>query len=120
VFDKDDFSVENVNRALELAKTNGFRCAFSNECFEIWYLLHFCFIDAGVSRTTYSDRLSNHMGRKYRKNWPRMYDTLRQYQGDAIRNAETLLDRYDQRDPARDNPSTTVHKLVLELNKYLR
>jgi hypothetical protein len=37
----------------------------------------------------------------------------------VIGNAERLLAEYDPRDPERDNPSTTVHLLVRELNKSI-
>ncbi|MFW9261930.1 RloB family protein [Nostoc sp. CALU 546] len=37
----------------------------------------------------------------------------------AIKNAENLLKRYNPHIPAKDNPSTTVHLLVQELNKFI-
>src|SRR5574344_623666 len=39
VFDKDDF--EDFDEAIELAKEHNVNCAWSNECFELWLLLHF-------------------------------------------------------------------------------
>ena len=59
-------------------------------------------------------------GRPYRKNDPRLYAALRSRQPDAIRNAQRLVAQYHTSDPARDNPSTTVHQLVEELNKFSR
>ena len=41
VFDRDSFPLQNFNRALQLAEQNGINVAYSNEAFEIWYLLHF-------------------------------------------------------------------------------
>jgi len=50
-----------------------------------------------------------------------MYDRLLTRQPDAIRNAQTLLDSYGPaHNPEKDNPCTTVHLLVQELNQYAR
>lgn len=39
VFDKDDF--DDFDEAVRDAQTRGYGLAMSNECFELWYLLHF-------------------------------------------------------------------------------
>lgn len=39
VFDKDDF--DDFDEAVRNAQTCGYGLAMSNECFELWYLLHF-------------------------------------------------------------------------------
>jgi hypothetical protein len=39
-------------------------------------------------------------------------------QAEALRNAERLLAQYNPRNPTLDDPSTTVHKLVQELNRF--
>ena len=44
VFDKDSFDRDIFNEAVFFCETHyrqGFRAAYSNEAFEIWYLLHF-------------------------------------------------------------------------------
>lgn len=43
VFDKDDFPQANFEKAIKLATENRINCAYSIECFELWYLLHFNF-----------------------------------------------------------------------------
>ena len=40
VFDKDDYPDNDFNQAIQLAKSNGFRVAYSNQAFEYWFLLH--------------------------------------------------------------------------------
>jgi len=47
-----------------------------------------------------------------------MYDELLSKQPAAIKNATKLLDEYFPRNPEADNPSTTVHRLVQELNSF--
>jgi len=48
-----------------------------------------------------------------------MYDELLNKQEDAIRNSERLFQSYNPPNPERDKPSTTVHLLVKELNRYI-
>lgn len=119
VMDKDSFSVDQFNQALQLAKNNNIQVAYSNEAFEIWYLLHFDFHQSAISRTSYKQRLSNRLGFSYKKNDPRMFQELETRLPDAIRNAQRLILTYgNNHSPARDNPSTYVHVLVMELLKY--
>ena len=121
VFDRDSFPAEQFNRALELARQRGIEVAYSNEAFELWYLLHFHYHDVATSRSNYGRLLADRLGDPYRKNSLDMYDRLLKHQPDAIRNAQRLLDFYGPRhNPERDNPSTTVHLLVQELNRYVR
>jgi len=41
VFDKDDFSIDQFENAIHCAKENGMYVAYSNQAFELWYVLHF-------------------------------------------------------------------------------
>ena len=41
VFDRDSFKSTSFNSAILKARANGIDCAWSNEAFELWYLLHF-------------------------------------------------------------------------------
>ena len=118
VFDRDSFPAQNFNNAFVLAKRNNINVAYSNEAFEIWYLLHFHFHDAATSRAQYKTMLTERLGFSYKKNDPFMYDHLQTLQETAIQNAINLLNSYANHSPANDNPSTSVHILVGELNKH--
>jgi hypothetical protein len=119
VFDRDSAPAERFNRALTLARRRGFHVAYSNEAFELWYLLHFHFLNTGISRRDYIQRLQPLIAGGYQKNDPDIYAKLHERQDDAIRNATRLLSEYPNPNPERDKPSTTVHLLVQELNRYL-
>lgn len=119
VFDRDSFKAAQFNNAIQKAESQGFKVAYSNECFEIWYILHFHYYDAATSRALYTEKLTEYLGRPYKKNDKEMYEKLLGKQADAIRNAERLLDTYNPPNPEANNPSTTVHLLVLELNRQL-
>jgi len=118
VFDRDSNPPQNFNRAIQLAHNHKIRVAYSNEAFELWYVLHFNYHITGVNRDWYQQKLTSLLGEGYEKNNPHMYDKLKNKQLNAIKNAERLYQTYLEFTPERNNPSTTVHKLVQELNKY--
>lgn len=120
VFDRDSFPVADFNNALALAKRNNIQVAYSNEAFEIWYLLHFDYHNVPIPRRNYPRMLSERrrLGKPYKKNDRDMYDLLFDRQPNAIRNAERLLLSYEPHQPEKDNPCTTVHTLVEALNEF--
>jgi len=120
VFDRDSFPAEHFNHAISLAQKHGIKVAYSNEAFELWYLLHFHFYNTGISRRDYCHKLTALLGREYKKNSSTIYQDLELRQSQAIRHAIRLLEQYDPCNPASDNPSTTVHLLVQELNQFSR
>ncbi len=120
VFDRDSFPENDFNTAIQKATRSGFKVAYSNEAFELWYVLHFEFLNAGIPRSDYSRKLSGFLNKTYEKNSDDMYLTLLPKQETAIRNATNLSSFYEPINPVKDNPSTTVHLLVQELNKFMR
>lgn len=120
VFDRDDVPIERFNRALDLARRQSIKVAYSNQAFELWYLLHFHYCDVAQTRGDYVDGLSRELGRMYQKNDPALYRELLSRQDVAISHAERLLAQYSPTNPATDDPSTTVHKLVQELNRFIQ
>lgn len=122
VFDKDDFPAKDFNQAIQLAEKNGFRVAFSNQAFEYWFLLHYNLYTGAIHRNQYKDMLTRLTGMPYSKSegyGAVMYNLLLSRQQQAISNAETVLAEISHGNPAEEESSTTVHRLVLELNKYL-
>ncbi len=119
VFDRDDWTEEDFNHAIRSATSYNFKIAYSNEAFELWYILHFEFLNTGIPRSDYCTKLTSLLGQPYQKNSMTIYDALVERQALAIKNAETLLQQYESRNPVKDNPSTTVHLLVQELNKFM-
>ncbi|QSJ20061.1 RloB domain-containing protein [Nostoc sp. UHCC 0702] len=119
VFDRNSWTIEDFNNAIKNANAQGFRVAYSNEAFELWYVLHFEFLNTGIPRSDYLKKLSYLLGRTYKKNSETIYDELFDKQSLAIKNAEKLFKQYEPHNSAKDNPSTTVHLLVQELNKFI-
>lgn len=118
VFDRDDIDELQFRKAIADADKLGFKVAYTNQAFELWYLLHFHYHNTGIDRSTYKQRLTNCLGYEYRKNDPGIYATLLSRRKTAIQFAEKLLKVYEPTNPANDNPSTTVHLLVQELIEH--
>jgi hypothetical protein len=115
VFDKDDFSDEQFKKAIMLAEQNQIKCAYSIEAFELWYLLHFHFYDAALSRKQYKKKLTELLKKNYRKNDEAMYKILQNRQYSAICNAQKLYIIQYKRPLAEQNPITTIFRLVERL-----
>lgn len=120
VFDRDDWPKQDFNNAIANAEREGFQVAYSNEAFELWYVLHFEFLNTGLPRKDYIDKLEKLLGYKYKKNSATIYEEIENRQSIAIKHAKSLLKQYNHPNPVNDNPSTTVHLLVEELNKFIR
>lgn len=125
VFDRDSFPPRNFNDAIFKARAAQpeIHCAWSNEAFELWYLLHFEFYQDAASRHDYQTRLetviSQRMGTpfRYAKNDPNMYQLLKKWgnQAQAVVWAESLEQWHEGEAFADHNPCTLVYKLVRAL-----
>lgn len=131
VFDKDSFSDRNFDEIDRLCrKTENdetvYHAIWSNECFEIWFLLHFSFMQSDISRTEYMPKLNACMKEigagTYAKNRQDMFAVLRPYLPDAIANAKRLEAANDAQHlpPSRSSPGTKVHLLMEKLMPYLQ
>ena len=120
VFDKDDFT--DFNEAIALANSNGIGAAWSNESFELWYYLHFQYLDTPITRAQYIDALNREIRKyepnyTYQKNDKSTFAILNQY-GNlefAIHSAKRQESIYHDTNYAIHKPCTKVHHLVQEL-----
>ena len=132
VFDHDSFPHDDFDNTIKATESRTiphkcyWHCAWSNEAFELWYLLHFHNHFAGMSRTAFRNKLESELkahgvNRKYEKNAKDMYNLLEPLQEQAITHAKIMLrNQYSKNiPPSRMNPATTVHLLVEELISYI-
>lgn len=128
VYDVDDFPEESVNKVVSSCKAlsnseTKYHAIWSNRCIEIWFLLHFDYIDSEISPIEYYTKLSRYLagiGRgEYKKNRRDMYDILEPYMEVAIQNAKCLANTNLNKTAYDSRPGTEVHKLVEKLLPYL-
>jgi len=116
----------DFNQAIRLAHEKGFKVAYSNDSFELWFVLHYHFMEAQLTRNEFYQKLSMYWQLSYerygksREFCRSIYDRLISKQETAIRHAERLHNQQAHSYPAEQNPCTTVYQLVKELNKFLK
>lgn len=120
---------EDYNRAIELARKHKLKVAYSNDAFELWFLLHYQYFDSQITRHEYYEKLSvlwncnyEKVGKQLnfcKKIYRLLEEDQRADQDSAIANASKLLQEQIHQVFSEQNPCTTVFELVEELNKYL-
>lgn len=136
VFDKDDFPDERFDNAInaiekeDLKFKSGihphWKAAWSNEAFELWYLLHFQEMLGGpIARGDLYKMLSNYFKNElgisdgYHKNAPNIFNLLRERMPLAINRGERASLACKDRLPHACNPATRVFELVKQLLAYM-
>ncbi len=131
LYDKDDFPADSfdntVSRCAALtarnkarSKETEFHAIWSNQCMELWFLLHFIPLDADIPREQYREKLSDHLGKHYEKNDSALFSTLLPHLDSAIKNAKELRGRYQGANYSDMAPCTVVYELVEELMAYIK
>lgn len=132
VYDKDSFPAKDFNgveeRAKQLNKNNDdlkYYTAWSNECIEYWFILHFAYYDSNNHRSQYSVFLNEKFQQlgigKYQKNMRDIFDILMKNGNPklAIRYAKKIIQSGKGKTPTEIAPGTKVYELAEELAKYL-
>lgn len=126
-FDKDDFT--DFDEAIQLAAEHNIMCAWSNESFELWLLLHFRDVSKWTGRGELIDSLETAIREElhksdstalydYSKGDGEIYSLVSSLgsEEEAIARAEALKKRFENvGNPSKQNPCTHVDELVLEL-----
>lgn len=121
VFDKDDFSDNDFNSAIKMSERKGYISLWSNQCIELWFILHFEYFHSNCSRKVYFEKLSEILSSKYQKN-DNHFDLLGQLNNvkTAIKNSKKLFNNYKKdQTPSKMAPCTTIFKLFDEIEDYL-
>ncbi|MCL2046225.1 MAG: RloB family protein [Oscillospiraceae bacterium] len=132
VYDKDSFPSDRFNRVSErVANLNHhqssveYRVAWSNQCIEYWFMLHFDYYDSDNDRKYYRAFLHKQFKKlgwqKYEKNNAELFKILT-FQGNpkqAINWAKERINLCIGYTDSLSVPATKVHELVEELANYL-
>lgn len=118
VFDRDSFEPADFDNAIKKAASQNVGAAWSNEAFELWYLLHFEDRQTCMRRSDYEEKLTKYLGKTYKKNDVEMYVALKDRISEARKRAKGLDKHHSQAKspPHQSNPCTQVHKLVEALH----
>ena len=124
VIDKDSFNKNNFKGTLETARQKGICVAYSNECYELWLLLHFKDITSFKTREMLKKELNHEFQKnfnlKYEKSEKHVYGMLIDRQEIAIQRAKKLIKNIikidGKLDPYNNNPSTKIYLLIECLN----
>lgn len=135
VFDREATSKYSHSLHLDArkrAKDNGIEIAFSNVCFEVWFLLHLTFSTA--SYASCSDLLKHSKLKEllrekgitnYDKGYAYLFNALKDDVPNAFRNAEKVMQRaLDSAEPGKEspcflNPYTDVHELFIDIKNFI-
>lgn len=130
--DEADSQPADFNGAIEDATKSGIQVAWSNDSIELWFLLHYKYLDTALEREGYYPILKDVWGlesfsneAKTRSFCENLYDLLNEgpaNQAQAIERAKRLDEEhmttgapYHQRCPC-----TTIYRLVETLNAYIK
>lgn len=128
VYDTDDFPADHINKTVELCVTESteettYHAIWSNQCIELWFLLHFSFMQSDLHRSSYWPKLTEILSAQglgeYKKNRTDMYQILFPYMDAAIANAEKLDKINENKLPSDAAPGTKVYELIKKLKPYL-
>jgi len=98
---------EDYNRAIQKAAQLGYRCAYSNDAIELWFVLHYQLVEQQQHRDFYCQMLGKKWGINYVKEGKSLRFTARLYK---------LL----QEDGQASQLKATVFQLVERLNEHCR
>lgn len=123
VFDIDDYELESIDEAIELAKNSNINVAYSNQCIELWFLIHL--IDISPKNPVPRENLFEEIHRMFENKFDDSYaktkyvnDHLRPYIDVAMKRAIELENYFKDKkftSVNNMNPSTTVYKLIEKL-----
>lgn len=132
-FDKDPLirgQNEDFNRAIQEAHALGYHCAYSNDAFELWFVLHYQYLDQEQLRSFYFQTLGAKWGINYdqegkslrfaRSIYNRLAEDPLADEQKAIQYAQKLLTLHKGKPCHLQNPVTTVFQLVQQLNSHCR
>lgn len=128
VYDTDDFPAEHVDKVVELCNKNNtdettYHAIWSNQCIELWFLLHFSYMQSDIHRDEYKEKLTGYLlsigEGEYTKNRDDMYKILLPYIDTAIAYAKKLDKINELKPPSMSAPGTKIYELIEILKPYL-
>ncbi len=92
---------------------------WSNECIELWFVLHFIYLTSNIPRSDYINKLTDLLGEKYQKNDENLFDKLK-LKNDAIKYAKKLIIANEGKTPSNSAPATKVYEFFEMYKNYIK
>lgn len=124
--DKDEVPDNDFDSTIYKALDEGFYVGYSNQKFELWFLLHFDYLTSSIDRRLYDSMLEAKIRKNcnlpsyhYTKSCRGIGKILHDRLDTAISNSERLFDLHGKDlPPSQRDPVTTVHELIKQFQKY--
>lgn len=134
VFDMDikkgEKELSDFDNAIKSGESKEYKIAYSNDCFELWFYLHYNFTEQKHHRKFYYGFLSDQWSCNYEKegkkydscklNYQKLENDENASQEDAINRAKQLYESQSDLVYHNQNPVTKVFELVEVLNENCR
>lgn len=134
VFDMDikqgEKEFADFDNAIESGVSKDYNVAYSNDCFELWFYLHFNYTDQEHHRKFYYEQLGEIWNCNYEKDGKKydfcqntyslLLSTVNASQVKAIERAKKLYENQKELPFHEQNPVTLVYELVEFLNEKCR
>ena len=134
VFDMDikqgEKEYSDFDNAINSGLAKGYNMGYSNDCFEVWFYLHYNYAEQKHHRTFYYKALGEKWGCNYEKEgkkynfcqtiYFRLIEDKNASQSEAMRRAKRLYNEQSDLEYHNQNPVTKVYELVEYLNKNSR
>jgi len=129
-FKKGKKEFADFDNAIKQGLAKGFKIAYSNDAFELWFYLHYSYTDQKNHRSFYYEALGNKWGLNYEKDgktykfcqtiYQKLESDDASSQSKAIEGAEKLYKSQSHLPFHKQNPVTKVYELVKYLNENKR
>lgn len=127
VYDKDDFSDDRFNemevvcKKLNEESETEYHAIWSNQCIELWFLLHFMYLDSDLHRSEYYPKLTKELdgNGKYEKNRDDIFEILLPHLDTAISHARRLDKKNLALTPSEASPGTKMHIMMEKFKSFL-
>jgi hypothetical protein len=122
LFDKDSFKNDQFDNAVIMAENRGYIPIWSNECFELWFILHYERFPADNGRKNYYKKLDKLLETDYEKS-DDIFSII--HSSERIKNALKYAEALDKESQCESSPSkrvpcTQMFRLIRELERQLK
>ncbi|MGP8321055.1 MAG: RloB family protein [Methanosarcinaceae archaeon] len=120
VFDCDANTDDDLAKAFKYAREKKVKICLSNPSFEIWFILHYNYVERLFTKELLKSELKKHIP-NYMKNM-NYYDELLSKRDNAIDNAGKLNGYHSSQgtslESVKSNPSTQVHEVIALIHGF--